>query len=54
MQIGDKVWFLGLCYKITRIADGMATIKPLRVPARNSRARKSVATLPIAQLEPWN
>ena len=53
MQIGDKVRFLGLCYKIVAVVDGVATIKPLRVPARNSRARKSIARMPLADLHPW-
>lgn len=53
MKIGDKVRFLGLCYKVTAIVDGIATIKPLRVPARNPRARKSVARMPVSDLQPW-
>ena len=53
LKIGDKVNYLGMCYKVVGIKGDEATIKPLRVPARNPRARKALAIIKINDAKAW-
>lgn len=53
MQVGGKVSYLGLCYKVTSIKSGMATIAPLRTSKKNPRSRPSFRQIKVEDLKPW-
>ena len=53
MGIGSKVEYLGLCYRVTALKEGVATIKPFRTTKRNPRCRTAFKQIKIEALKPW-
>ena len=53
LKVGDKVEYLGLCYRITKIDGDTVNLKIFRT-TRNPRCRKTFATTSLTQVRVWN
>jgi hypothetical protein len=52
LKVGDKVEYLGLCYKITKIDGNRASLRILR-RTKNPRSRKQFAETELSSLNDW-
>lgn len=52
-KVGDKVEYLGLCYRITKIDGNAVSLRLFRI-TRNPRCRKTWATTALDQIRVWN